>query len=146
MMSEQLKPVYNNQFIYFFFPSRIVFFYRKLHDKELKKAHYKEFHFIPLDGTKMEEIYINSRCVLDSPQDGQVGLTIRILEALGAKKKIITTNEDISNYDFYKPENIYIYKGKIDLENTFFKNDYIEIEENIYKKYTLRNWLKIIID
>ena len=34
MMSEQLKCIYSNQFIYFFFPSKIVFFYRKVHDKE----------------------------------------------------------------------------------------------------------------
>ena len=46
--------------------------------------------------------------VLDSAQDGQLGLTIRVLEAIGAKKKIITTNEDVINYDFYY-QRIYMY-------------------------------------
>lgn len=145
MMSEQLKLVYPKQFIYYFFPSPIVYFYRKVFNKEFRRAKYKEFHFVPLNGMEMNEIYESARCVLDSAQDGQFGLTIRVIEALGAKKKLITTNEDIVNYDFYRPENIYVYKGKIDLDNIFFKEDYKDIESNLYKKYSLKKWLSIII-
>lgn len=145
MMSEQLKTVYSRQFIYFFFPSPIVYFYRKIVNSELRKAKYKEFHFVPLKGREMNKVYEESRCVLDSAQDGQFGLTIRVLEALGAKKKLITTNEDIVNYDFYCPENVYLYKGSIDLNDIFFKKDYQEIDSEIYKKYSLRSWLNEII-
>lgn len=146
MMSEQLKNVYPKQFIYFFFPSPIVFFYRKIVNKELRMAKYSEFKYIPLTGNEMNEIYEASRCVLDSPQAGQLGLTIRVIEALGAKKKLITTNEDIINYDFYRPENIYLYDGKMDLNNIFFKTSYIDIDQNIYEKYSLRSWLKEIVE
>lgn len=146
MMSEQLNTVYPKQFIYFFFPSPIVYFYRKLMNKELRKAKYKEFHYEPLEGKKMNDVYENSQCVLDSAQDGQLGLTIRVLEALGAKKKLITTNEDIVNYDFYRPENIYVYNGEIDLNNIFFKEEYKDIDSNIYEKYSLRSWLKEIVE
>lgn len=141
MMSEQLKTVYPKQFIYFFFPSPIVYFYRKIMNKELRKAKYKEFHYVPLKGYEMNDVYEASRCVLDSAQDGQLGLTIRVLEALGAKKKLITTNEDIINYDFYRPENIYVYKGEIDLNNIFFKEEYKEVDSIIYEKYSLKSWL-----
>lgn len=144
MMSEQLKPAYPKQFIYYFFPSPIVFFYRKVRNKELRKAKYSEFHFTPLNEKEMNEIYASSRCVLDSAQAGQRGLTIRVLEALGAKRKLITTNEDIVNYDFYRPENIYLYNGKVDLNDVFFKSDYVEIDQNTYEKYALRNWLREI--
>lgn len=146
MMSEQLKTVYPKQFIYFFFPSPIVYFYRKIMNKELRKAKYKEFHYEPLKGKEMNDVYEASRCVLDSAQDGQLGLTIRVLEALGAKKKLITTNEDIVNYDFYRPENIYVYNGEIDLNNIFFKEEYKEIDSTIYEKYSLRSWLKEIVE
>ena len=145
MMSEQLRKVYPEQFIYFFFPSPIVYFYRKVRNKELRHAKYKEFHYTPLKGKEMNDIYESSRCVLDSAQDGQMGLTIRVLEALGAKKKLITTNEDIVNYDFYCPENIYVYNGNIDLENVFFKEDYKELDKEVYEKYSLRSWLEEII-
>lgn len=146
MMSEQLKSVYPNQFIYFFFPSPIVYFYRKIMNNELRKAKYNEFHYVPLKGKEMNDVYETSRCVLDSAQDGQLGLTIRVLEALGAKKKLITTNEDIINYDFYQPENIYVYDGKIDLKNVFFTHEYKEVNEQVYEKYSLRSWLKEIVE
>lgn len=93
----------------------------------------------------MNKLYEYSMCVLDSPQAGQTGLTIRVLEALGAKKKLITTNPDIVNYDFYRPENIYVYKGKIDLNNIFFKKPYMEIDNIIYSKYSLKSWLEEIL-
>lgn len=146
MMSEQLKSVYPNQFIYFFFPSPIVYFYRKIMNNELRKAKYNEFHYVPLKGKDMNDVYETSRCVLDSAQEGQLGLTIRVLEALGAKKKLITTNEDVINYDFYKPENIYVYEGKIDLENVFFTHEYKEVSKEVYEKYSLRSWLKEILE
>ena len=37
---------------------------------------------------EMNNVYEKSRCVLDSAQDGQLGLTIRVLEAIGAKRKL----------------------------------------------------------
>lgn len=142
MMSEQLKDVYPNQFIYYFFPSRIVFFYRKIMNQELRKAKYNEFHFKSLSGKQMDDTYSDSKCVLDSAQVGQSGLTIRVLEALGAKKKLITTNEDVVNYDFYEPENIYVYDGKgFDLNDVFFTHPYKEIDEKVYERYSLRSWL-----
>ena len=90
MMSEQLKTVYPSQYIYFFFPSRLVFIYRKIKNKELRRAHYREFHYKPLNGQEMSRLIQESRCILDSAQEGQAGLTIRVLETLGAKKKLIT--------------------------------------------------------
>lgn len=145
MMSEQLKEVYPNQFIYFFFPSRIVFFYRKFKNPELRKSHYSEFHYVPLKINEMNEVFTRSRCILDSPQDGQLGLTIRVFEAFGAKKKLITTNADVKNYDFYREENIYVYDGHVDLESVFFTKPYVDINEEIYKKYSLRSWLSELL-
>lgn len=145
-MSKQLKSVYKSQFIYFFFPSRLVFFYRKFKNPEFRYAKYHEFHYMPISGKDMEQIYLDSRCILDSPQEDQLGLTIRVMEALGAKKKLITTNADVKKYDFYRKENIYVYNGSFDFLNIFFKEPYKEIEQDIYKKYSLRNWLKEILN
>ena len=145
IMSEQLKKIYEKQFIYFFFPSKLVFFYRKIKNPELKNSKMNEFHYTPVKGNEMDELISCSRCILDSPQDGQLGLTIRVLEALGAKKKLITTNHDVVNYDFYKKENIYVYDGCFDYNSIFFNSDYVEIDKNIYEKYSLRNWLKEIL-
>lgn len=142
LMAEQLKEIYPRQFIYFFFPSKIVFFYRKIRNPELRKSHYNEFHFTALSDKDVNSIFKESRCVLDSAQAGQTGLTIRVIEALGAKKKLITTNADVKNYDFYREENIYIYNGKVDMNSSFFTKPYVDVESPIYEKYALRNWLK----
>ena len=105
-----------------------------------------EFNFKALNGAQMDEIVTNSKCVLDSAQANQNGLTIRVIEMLGAKKKIITTNEDVVNYDFYRPENVYVYNGGFDSNNVFFKSPYQEIEDEIYKKYSLESWLKTLLN
>lgn len=144
-MAEQLQKVYSNQFIYYFFPSRIVYIYRKIMNEEMKQAKYSEFHFVPLSFDEYDSIYKESKCILDSPQAGQTGLTIRAIEALGANKKLITTNSDIRNYDFYKPENIYVYEGEFDYSSSFFHSPYMPLEKEIYEKYSLRSWLKTIL-
>jgi hypothetical protein len=141
IMSEQLKKVYPKQFIYYFFPSKIVYYYRKLKNPEFKNAKISEFHFKPVNGIEMDNLISESRCILDSAQEGQLGLTIRVLEALGAKKKLITTNKDVINYDFYKKENIYIYDGVFDYNSVFFNSDYVELDDKIYQKYSLRSWI-----
>lgn len=145
LMTEQLADKYKNMFVYFFFPSKLVYYYRKLKNPEFKKAKKSEFHFIPVKGKEMDELITNSRCILDSPQGGQLGLTIRVLEALGAKRKLITTNSDVKNYDFYKEQNIYIYDGSFDFESVFFKEDYCDIPDDIYEKYSIRSWLNELI-
>lgn len=144
-MSAQLKEVFPNQFIYFFFPSRIVYIYRKIRNRELHRARYKEFHFVPLKQEDMNKLMVHSRCIMDSAQAGQIGLTIRVIEALGAKKKLITTNPDVVNYDFFCEENIYVYDGKFDYSSKFFTEPYKEIEEKIYRKYSLCSWLKELV-
>ncbi len=144
-MCEKLKEIYKNNFIYFFFPSVIVYYYRKFKNPEFKNAKKSEFNFVPLKGSDLDKVYKSSKCVLDSAQDNQNGLTIRVLESLGAKKKLITTNSDIANYDFYRPENIYVYSGEFDFNSVFFKSDYIALPEDIYKKYNCRAWLEQLL-
>jgi hypothetical protein len=146
MMREQLKEIYPKQFIYYFFPSRLVFVYRKLFNREFRKARYNEFHFEALSGKMMDDVYKKSKCVLDSAQKNQIGLTIRSIEALGAKKKLITTNKDIVNYDFYHEENIYVYEGSFDFDSVFFTKKYVNVDKEIYEKYSLRNWLKTMLE
>ena len=92
------------------------------------------------------QIVKHSKCVLDSPQDNQDGATIRVIESLAAKVKLITTNKDLVNYDFYNPKNIYIYDGEFDFENEFFKEPYQDVDKQIYEKYSLRGFLKQIFD
>ena len=93
-----------------------------------------------------------SRCIIELTKKDQTGLTLRALEALFFRKKLITDNQDIKNYDFYNENNIYILENR---ENKitedekkriekFLNKEFIEISEKIKNKYTLENWLNKI--
>lgn len=145
-ISDDIKIKYGNQFIYHYMPTKLKYYYHKIFNKEYKNAKINDFKYEKLSFKKIGEIFEKSRCILDAPQKGQNGLTMRTIECLGAKKKLITTNKDIKNYDFYTPENIYIYDENegIDINNKFFNCDYCDVDKKTYDKYSLKNWIKII--
>lgn len=88
------------------------------------------------------ELAKKSKCLVEILNENQIGLTLRPLEALALGKKLITNNRLISKYDFYNPNNIFIIDerpwNEIDL---FLKSQTIPLDENIKKKYCVKNWL-----
>ena len=74
------------------------------------------------------------------------GLSIRFFEALYYKKKVITDNIMVKNYDFYHPNNIFVLENNnYNAINAFFQTSYHEISDDIVKKYGFSNWIKQII-
>ena len=145
-ISEFLADKMKSQFIYHYMPSKLKYIYHKLLAPEFKNAVLSDFSFEKIASTEMMRIFKESKCILDAPQAGQTGLTIRTIECLGAKRKLITTNKDIVKYDFYDENNILVFDGGLDLSSPFFSSDYRELNENIYKKYSLREWLKFMLN
>jgi len=89
----------------------------------------------------------NSQVLLDINRIGQKGLTFRVFESLGLEKKLITTNGDIKNYDFYNPNNILIIdEKKTNIPFDFFTKKYNPVSEDILKKYTIETWILQIIN
>lgn len=88
----------------------------------------------------------NTKIVLDIQHDNQVGLSFRPFEAMGLKKKLITTNENIRDYDFYRSNNIFIWTENTEtIPEAFFKTPYENLPKEIYEKYSLKNWVKTIL-
>lgn len=91
---------------------------------------------------KLYRIYAASRCVVDIEHASQHGLTMRSIEILGLRRKLITTNQDIVNYDFYNENNICIIDRKHPaVDKGFFEKPYQMLDEGIYEKYSLGNWI-----
>ena len=89
----------------------------------------------------------NSQVLLDINRKHQNGLTFRVFESIGLEKKLITTNADIKNYDFYNPNNILIIDGKKpDISLEFFNNEYEKIPEEVLKNYTLEGWINQVLN
>lgn len=84
--------------------------------------------------------------ILDVVQDGQTGLTLRIMEGLLFDKKIVTTNAAIRmDKDFKDNPNIYVItKDNIKELYTFLKKPMVEYPNNLKAKYSFTNWLKRI--
>src|SRR5687767_7007370 len=98
---------------------------------------------------RMETIRIlnDSTVLLDIAQPKQEGLSFRIFETLVLEKKIITTNQSVATYDFYNPNNIFIWEN----ENTipakeFFTTPYSPVADDVVKKYSLENWIQRIFE
>ena len=144
-MAKQLGQIYKKMFIYHYMPSKFKFIYHKFKNKEYRGWRFSDFETRKLSMQEMADYVSRSRYILDSPQRGQRGLTMRSVEVLGAKRKLITINSDIKNYDFYREENIYVFEGQFDFSSKFFSEPYKELPSNIYNKYSLRSWLCTIL-
>ena len=84
-----------------------------------------------------------SRCVVDICQEGQTGLTRRPLEALFYGKKLITNNERITEFDFYNPNNVFIFgKDSIDALDKFMQTQFTEIPREVKDKYDINRWIR----
>lgn len=84
-----------------------------------------------------------SKSILDILTQGQSGLTLRCLEALFFEKKLITNNVNITKYNFYSSNNIFII-GKDNINNIkeFISKPYKKIDKKIIDYYNFESWLK----
>lgn len=84
--------------------------------------------------------------ILDVVQEGQTGLTLRIMEGLLFDKKIVTTNAAIrTDKDFKDNPNIYVIaKDNIKELYTFLKKPIAEYPNDLKAKYSFTSWLKRI--
>lgn len=112
-------------------------------DKKNKKQDKNlEYTKKPIPLVEVNNNLCNAQVLLDINRKGQSGLTFRVFESIGLEKKLITTNADIKNYDFYNPNNILIIdENSPNIPSSFFNTEYEKIPEIIYKKYTLEQWI-----
>lgn len=88
-----------------------------------------------------------SKCLVDIKFNYHNGLSFRFFESLYYKKKLITNNETIKDYDFYHPNNIFITNFEnLDGIEDFLEKPYVEIDEKIVKKYGFPNWSRYLLD
>lgn len=129
-------------FLYFFLPNAAMFWIRKFFFSSYQYGEIGEFSFSSLSHREVASIFKSSKVILDINHPEQAGLTSRSIEALGAKRKLITTNKNIVDYDFFNDQNIYVLDRDNPFVNeAFFKSDYYHLKEAIYEKYSIRSWL-----
>ena len=78
--------------------------------------------------------------LLDYNQPGQTSLSMRVMEAIYFSKKLITTNTDIVNYDFYDPDKILVLSRPFDELSPTVLKDFAEKPFVPYGGETLYNY------
>ncbi|HHA1983717.1 TPA: hypothetical protein ACOED4_004740, partial [Enterobacter ludwigii] len=133
-----------NSYIFFYCPSFLVFFYKKYITREIKKVALKDVSFKSLKEDDVISVVVNSKCILDISHPLQQGLTMRSIETLGAKRKLITTNKSIINYDFFDENNILVVDNTVTKNQVdeFLQRKYKLLEAEIYNKYSVNYWVQ----
>lgn len=141
-IAEQIIKKKGKCYLYFFFQGRIMYLrYRVIHP-EISNINKLYIHFNTLNKQELLELYKESKIIVDIQHPKQTGLTLRCFEALGAKRKLITTNSDIKNYDFYSPNNILIVdRDNPQIPDEFINSNFTDIPEQIYDKYSISSWI-----
>lgn len=71
------------------------------------------------------------------------GLSLRIFESVGFDKKLITTNHTVVHYDFYHPDNIFVWNGNnLEELKIFLLKPYQPLPSEIKQKYSFGNWIR----
>lgn len=132
---------------YCYLQSKFIYYFYKMVKKEFSAASQHNFIFVKKSSEQIAQIAADSRAILDIQHPKQNGLTMRTIEIIGMNKKLITTNAAIKNYDFYNANNILVVNRKqVQMDLTFFEKPYIPLNNEVYEKYSLKNWILELLD
>jgi len=82
-----------------------------------------------------------SEVVVDFSHSTQTGLSMRIIEAYGAGKKIVTTNHSILNNPIYSPYWVQLIDPKDIKQPIFQRKEEVSVQHNLY----IDNWIKTLL-
>jgi len=113
-------------------------------DYQLLSNEYIRYISKPKDYIYHLEELMSAFIVFDINPSYNNGLSFRFFEALYYNTKIITTNKNVLEYDFYNTNNILIYNDNTTGEeiNTFLKLTFVKMEDYLIENYRVDNWIK----
>lgn len=115
--------------------------YIKIFSKRKKGSlYYNQF----IEYNKIIKISNESKCILEIVQDNQSGVTLRTLEALYFRKKLVTNNKNLRELPFYNENNIFILKDDLsnfsDFDN-FMNSKLVDVSKEIRDMFSFQSWL-----
>ena len=143
---DQRLPAEASRYWFLYLKSPWVLSYQRITNPHFRGIPSSMFSYQPLPRERVRTVFDRSRAFLDIEHDQQTGLTIRTFEALGARKKLITTNSDIINYDFYNPSNVMV----IDRREPAFDFDFLtspieELPPELRSRYSVNGWIDEVL-
>lgn len=146
LMREYCKTHGMRFYSFCFLRGKFMGLYYFLTNKGFRELGKESISYKPKSSAEIADLIKSSRIILDVNDPYQEGLTIRTLETLACGKKMITTNPDIVNYDFFNKNNICVIKrDEVDIPSYFFNTKYESIPDSVLNRYTARGWVDDVI-
>lgn len=120
------------------------------HNEEVLKRR-NDYHFNLIEKAyTFKENHLNvlsSNYILDLANNIHNGLSFRTFESIGYHKKLITNNILVKDYDFYHPDNIFVFENEeMSGIEEFIEKPYKKLPSEIYEKYSFSNWIKYVLN
>ena len=101
----------------------------------------KDYYQKELTYPEVTDYLAESKAVLNIALEGQKGITVRDAEAVYFKMKLITTNKEIINADFYNPNQVFILTDDNYSEIPKFLDTDFNPDLALLEKHTLDNFI-----
>jgi hypothetical protein len=132
-------------FVYGYYPSKTLFRLRSIFDPGFRKFAAKHVRFTGMKLPEVVDRIAESRAVIDINRPKQLGLTMRTIEAVGAQRRLITTNVDIANYDIFSPHAIRVLdRHDPVIDDAFLDSELTPFDESVRQRYSVSAWVSRI--
>lgn len=98
----------------------------------------------PLSFEQIVYYYNQSKAILDITYENQNGLSMRTIESVGLKKKLVTNNYSVKEYPFYTDSNVFLLSNQNTISKEWFEQPY-NLDDNIRKNYSIHHWTEILL-
>lgn len=125
-----------------YLPTKINFLVGKYITKNLKGSKISDFNFKSLNHNEVANIMKHSQIIIDCQIPNQDGLTMRTIETIGMKKKLITTNSSVKKYNFFNGNNVLVIdRANPEIPKSFIEQPFVPLPNDIYNYYSLDYWI-----
>ena len=128
-------------------PSKSVWFIQRYFGGRYRGSSVSDFVFEPVSFSGVLDLIKRSNAVLDIQRAVQSGYTMRTLEMFGARRKLITTNHEISSADFFSSLNhLVIDRNDPKIESEFLFGGWDASRDELRSYYSLNGWLDSVFN
>lgn len=129
-------------FVFCYYPSKLLYRIRALLDPGFRKFGEKYVNFTGMNLSEVVDRISESRAVIDVNRPDQLGLTMRTIEAVGAQRKLVTTNADVINYDIYNPQSVIVVDRQCpDIDDSILSSEVLPFNPVLREKYSVSSWV-----
>lgn len=122
-----------------YYPSKLVARLRSLIDPSFGRFYRKYVTHEKLGQQQTAAIIAQSKVIIDVNRSRQKGLTMRTLEAMAAKAKLVSTNEVLKSSNEYSPDiHLIVDRHRPELDKWFVTSSSFDASE--LQHFTLKSW------